>query len=95
MQRDEAYHQGTVWPWLIGPYAEAVLRVGQFSAESKGEALAAIKGLLQSMLGGGPFPTLGLLHEIHEAAPPHRPVGCMAQAWSVAEVLRVLQLLQI
>ncbi len=93
MQRDEAYHQGTVWPWLIGPYAEAVLRVGQFSPEAKKEAGAAIAPLLEQMLGEGEFPTFGQLYEVHEAAPPHRPGGCMAQAWSVAEVLRVLKLL--
>jgi len=94
MQRDEAYHQGTVWPWLIGPYAEAVLRTGRFSAEARREALAAIAPLLQSMLGEGSQPTLGQLYEIHEADRPHRPVGCMAQAWSVAEVLRVLKLME-
>lgn len=93
-ERDEAYHQGTVWPWLIGPYAEAVLRVGQFSAEAKQEARQAIDPLLRMLAGEGPFPSLGQLHEIHEAAPPHRPVGCMAQAWSVAEVLRVLRLIE-
>ncbi len=87
--RDRAYHQGTVWPWLIGPYAEAVLRVGKFSNAAKAQALAAITPLMQWLMGDG----LGQLHEIHEADPPHHPVGCMAQAWSVAQVLNVLSLL--
>ncbi|MEX0775528.1 MAG: amylo-alpha-1,6-glucosidase [Phycisphaeraceae bacterium] len=89
-QRDQAYHQGTIWPWLIGPYAEAVLRTGDFSAESRQAARAAVTPLLEDLLGRG----LGQLHEIHEAEPPHRPVGTMAQAWSVAELLRVLWLLE-
>ncbi|MBI1335863.1 MAG: hypothetical protein GC164_02745 [Phycisphaera sp.] len=91
--RDEAYHQGTVWPWLIGPYAEAVLRVGKFSEPAREKAGQAIASLVEMILGGGRFPALGQLYEIHEAAEPHRPVGCMAQAWSVAEVLRVTALI--
>ncbi len=87
--RDAAYHQGTIWPWLIGPYAEAVLRVGRFSQASRQVALEAVTPLLDFLAGPG----LGQLHEIHEAQPPHRPVGCLAQAWSVAEVLRVLRLI--
>ncbi len=95
MQRDAAYHQGTVWPWLIGPYAEAVLRVGRFSDAARAEARAAIQPLLDLMMGSAhsPFPGVGQLHEIHEASPPHRPVGCFAQAWSVAEIVRVLALI--
>mgnify|MGYP001995871259 FL=1 len=87
--RDKAYHQGTIWPWLMGPYAEAVLRVGKFSDESKTEALAAVSPLLNFMKDKG----IGQLYEIHEAQSPHRPVGCMAQAWSVAELIRVLSLI--
>ncbi|MCC5829767.1 MAG: glycogen debranching enzyme family protein [Phycisphaeraceae bacterium] len=90
-QRDEAYHQGTIWPWLIGPYAEAVLRCGGFDAASRAEAFEAISGLLSFMEGRG----VGQMHEIHEAAPPHRPVGCPAQAWSVAEVIRVARLIEL
>ena len=88
--RDKAYHQGTVWPWLIGPYAEAVLRVGRFSAKAKAEAQAVIDPLLRQLTGPG----LGQLHEIHEGDPPHRPAGCIAQAWSVAEVLRIVRLIE-
>lgn len=93
-QRDKAYHQGTIWPWLIGPYAEAILRVGDFTPQAKAQARAVLSPLLEEMLG----PTLGQLHEIYEAdallpGGRHRPVGCMAQAWSVAEVIRIWQML--
>jgi glycogen debranching enzyme len=88
-QRDEAYHQGTVWPWLIGPYAEAVLRVGRFSEASRREARAAIAPLIAFLRGDG----LGQLHEVHDADPPHRPDGTPAQAWSVAALIRTLSLL--
>lgn len=88
-QRDSAYHQGTIWPWLMGPYAEAVLRVGRFSHESKIEALEAIRPLCERLEGHG----CGHVGEIHEAMAPHRPVGCFAQAWSAGEILRVLRLI--
>jgi len=95
-ERDEAYHQGTVWPWLIGAYAEGVLRAGQFSAKSRAAAFAAVRPLIQQMLGDPAThcPTIGQLYEIHEAAAPHRPVGTPAQAWSVAEVLRIVRLIE-
>lgn len=92
--RDAAYHQGTVWPWLIGAYAEGVLRVGRFKPEAKAEACSVIAPVLAMLAGKGPFASLGQLHEIHEGDPPHRPVGCIAQAWSVAEVLRVQNLIE-
>jgi len=89
LDRDAAYYQGTVWAWLIGPYAEGVLRVDRFSDASKEQVRALLEPLLGELTGGG----LGQLHEIYEGDPPHRCVGCMAQAWSVGEVLRVLRLL--
>ena len=88
--RDQAYHQGTVWPWLMGPYAEAVLRLGKFSDASKAEARQAIEPLLEELMGRG----MGQISEIYEGDPPHRPVGCIAQAWSVAELLRVMRLIE-
>ncbi len=97
-ERDRAYHNGTVWPWLLGPYAEAVLRVGKFSERSRALARDAIQPLLDMIApsdtadSGGP--ALGQIPEIYDAddAPqrPRRPDGCFAQAWSVAECLRVL-----
>lgn len=86
--RDEAYHQGTVWAWLIGSYGEAVLRAGKFSKAAKAEARQVLGPLLNDLRERG----LGQIHEIYEGDEPHRPVGCVAQAWSVAEVLRVWRL---
>jgi len=88
--RDEAYHQGTVWAWLIGPYVEGVLRAGRFSDAAKREAMDALKPLLDEMMNEG----LGQLHEIYEAESPHRAVGAVAQAWSVSEVLRVWRMIE-
>ncbi|QDU72779.1 amylo-alpha-1,6-glucosidase [Mucisphaera calidilacus] len=88
--RDKAYHQGTIWPWLLGPFAEALLRAHDFSSSAKARALAAITPLLDHARHAG----LGQVPEIYEAREPHRPVGCPAQAWSVAELLRVLDLLK-
>ncbi len=89
MSRDRAYHNGTVWPWLFGPYAEAVLRVGGCSAESKAQVRALLAPLLHSMNGC----CLGQIAEVFDAEGtpdrPQRPQGCVAQAWSIAEILRV------
>lgn len=87
--RDGAYHRGVVWPWLIGPYAEAVLREGGFGAEAKDRVRAAIAPLIERLTTERHPGMLGQLHEIHEPEPPFAPRGCPAQAWSVAEVLRV------
>jgi predicted glycogen debranching enzyme len=76
--RDRAYHQGTVWPWLLGPYADACRRAGR----STGELTA---GLVERLPSAG----LGSVSETADGQPPHRPTGCPWQAWSVAEVLRV------
>lgn len=92
--RDKAYHNGTVWPWLLGPFAEAVMRVGQFSQASRSEARKLLKPLIDELLTPGPGRAIGQLAEVydgdHTDSAPRRPDGCPAQAWSVAEVLRVL-----
>ncbi|UCD74690.1 MAG: glycogen debranching enzyme family protein [Phycisphaerales bacterium] len=88
-QRDSAYHQGTVWPWLIGPYCEAVLRVGEFSDAAKDEVRQTLQPLVSELDRG----CVGQIAEVYDGDPPHRPSGCPAQAWSVAEVLRVIKLL--
>jgi predicted glycogen debranching enzyme len=82
--RDRAYHQGTVWPWLLGPYWETHLRL-----HGRVEELESALGVLEGRLSGAAIGTLG---EIFEGDAPHRPVGCVAQAWSVAEALRLLAL---
>jgi glycogen debranching enzyme len=79
--RDAAYHQGTVWAWLIGPFIDAWLKV------HPGETTAARRWLA----GFAPHLStacVGSISEIFDAAPPFTPRGCFAQAWSVAEVLR-------
>jgi predicted glycogen debranching enzyme len=78
--RDAAYHQGTVWGWLIGHFIDATLKVNPDRAAAR----ALLKGF-ESHLGEG---GLGQISEIFDASPPFRPRGCIAQAWSVAETLR-------
>ena len=79
-----------MWPWLIGPYAEAVLRVGRFSDTARAQAREVVTPLLDVLTGSG----MGQIHEIYEGDLPHAPVGRSAHAWSLAEVLRVLWLLE-
>jgi len=89
-QRDQAYHQGTVWPYLAGPFVEAFLKVNNFSAESKIQAAGFIEPLLQHFINDG---CLGQVSEIFDGDKPHRPRGCFAQAWSVAELIRAYLLI--
>ena len=77
--RDAAYHEGTVWPYLLGAYADACARVRGRVPEGLTEPL------LVHLEGEG----LGTLPEIFDGDPPHAPRGCPAQAWSVTEILRV------
>jgi predicted glycogen debranching enzyme len=84
--RDCAYHNGTVWAWLIGGFLDAYLRVNKRSTESIAQAKVWLNPLIDHMNSSG---CVGSISEIFEADPPHRPVGCFAQAWSVAEVLRL------
>jgi predicted glycogen debranching enzyme len=77
-ERDSAYHQGTVWPWLLGPFIAADRR---FNGDRAAELLEPLLAFAQSR-GTGQVP------EIFDGDPPHEPRGCFAQAWSVAEVLR-------
>ncbi len=83
--RDGAYHQGTVWAWLIGPFIEAHLAVHGDPARA-----AAILAPFADQLR---IEGLGTVGEIFEGAPPHAPRGCIAQAWSVAEILRAWSLI--
>lgn len=93
-ERDAAYHTGTAWPWLLGPMAEAVLRVGDFSAVACREARAIVTPMLAEMLGPD-TPSPGQMFEVYDGDADHqRPGGCPAQAWSVAEVLRILTLIR-
>lgn len=85
-ERDSAYHQGTVWPWLMGPYVEAYLRVHDFADDAKAEGRRLLEPLLAHLDDAG----LGSISEVFDGDPPHRPNGCFAQAWSVAEVRRAM-----
>jgi glycogen debranching enzyme len=84
-ERDAAYHNGTAWPWLLGPYAEAIMRVDGFSAASCQRARAVLEPMMSELDGL----CLGQLAEVYDGDAPQRPGGCPAQAWSVAELLRV------
>jgi predicted glycogen debranching enzyme len=88
-QRDGAYHQGTVWAWLIGPFIEAYLRISNFVAPACQQARIWLEPLVQHMNRA----CLGQISEIFDGDPPHTPRGAFAQAWSVAEVLRIVALL--
>jgi len=88
-QRDEAYHQGTVWPYLMGAFVEAYLKVNEFSRQSKKEAVEFIQPLMQHLTEEG---CLGSVSEIFDGDVPHKPRGCIAQAWSVAELIRAYHL---
>jgi predicted glycogen debranching enzyme len=81
--RDAAYHQGTVWAWLIGPYIDAWLRVHPGGQQQAVRLLDAFDRHLSEAC-------VGSISEVFDATSPHAPRGCVAQAWSVAEVLRCL-----
>jgi len=82
--RDSAYHQGTVWPWLMGPFISAYLHVHGRSPEALAKAAGWLSGFERYISGDG----LGQVPEVFDGDAPQRPGGCIAQAWSVAELLR-------
>ena len=79
--RDAAYHQGTVWAWLIGPFIDAWLKV---RPDDRAGARKFLEGFMPHLDEG----CVGSINEIFDAEAPYTPRGCIAQAWSVAEVLR-------
>jgi predicted glycogen debranching enzyme len=81
--RDSSYHEGTVWSWLLGPYVDALMKVesGKLKVES---VIANFKYHLNEAC-------IGQVSEIFDADAPHHPRGCVAQAWGVGEVLRVIK----
>ena len=81
--RDAAYHQGTIWPWLLGPYLDAHLRVYPDQIDAARNVLSAFPNHLSEA-------GIGSVSEIFDAEAPYTPRGCISQAWSVAEVLRGL-----
>ncbi|MBC8314283.1 MAG: glycogen debranching enzyme family protein [Bacteroidetes bacterium] len=87
-ERDQAYHQGTVWPWLFGHFAEGYLKIHGRSG------LSFIKGYYEEFAQTLTEHGVGTISEIYDGDPPHTPRGAISQAWSVAEILRVNQLIQ-
>jgi glycogen debranching enzyme len=87
--RDRSYHQGTVWPWLMGPMVEAHLRANAFSPAARAEANEWLAPFDAHLRRAG----VGFISEIFDGSLPHAPAGCIAQAWSVAEILRAKRLI--
>jgi predicted glycogen debranching enzyme len=85
-ERDGAYHQGAVWPWLAGPFVEAWVRVRGGTAEARAKARELF---LAHQLSRLDLPGLNHVPEIADAEPPHTAQGCLFQAWSLGEVLRL------
>jgi len=81
--RDSSYHQGTVWSWLLGPYVDALVK-----AKSPKTKIKKVIDAFKYHLNEG---CIGSVSEIFDADAPHHPRGCIAQAWGVAEVLRVIK----
>ena len=84
-QRDEAYHQGTVWSWLLGPYIDAIMKLQ--GVRAKPMARKVIQQCCDHLHHAG----VGTVSEIFDGDPPHHPKGCIAQAWGVAELIRVIK----
>lgn len=86
-ERDSAYHQGTVWGWLIGPFVDAYRKVHGRSKKTEKRVTEILSGFESHLTEAA----VGQISEIFDAELPFRPRGCFAQAWSVAEVLRVVR----
>jgi predicted glycogen debranching enzyme len=84
-ERDSAYHMGTVWPWLIGPFLTAYLKTNGRTTAARQKAALWLEGCCEQLYCAG----LGQISEITDGDAPHEPRGCFAQAWSVGELLRV------
>ena len=92
IERDVAYHNGTVWPWLIGHYGAALLRVSSDSFSVYNILKPCILALEEHVYRQA---GLGSISEVFDGDPPHRPNGCISQAWSVAELIRLIDLLDV
>ena len=84
--RDMAYHNGTIWPWLLGPYVTAYLKVNDYSTKAREQMLENL--ILPLFTVGIHQDGLGTINEIYDCDPPNAPRGCISQAWSIAEPLR-------
>ncbi|MEI8171983.1 MAG: amylo-alpha-1,6-glucosidase [Deltaproteobacteria bacterium] len=88
--RDMAYHQGTVWPWLLAQFGEAYLRVAKDRAAARTFLIDYLRSFIRQHI---PVAGIGCISEIFDGDPPHRPNGCIAQAWSSAGLIRLYSLL--
>jgi len=88
--RDACYHQGTVWSWLLGPYMDAIMRTPQFVARDGLSGEEKVKDIIKKFKYHLQEGCMGSVSEIFDANPPHYPRGCVAQAWGVGEILRVI-----
>jgi len=86
-ERDTMYHQGTVWPWLLGPFVRAYLRFHSDSPQTRIRVSGWIAAFHEHVRNAG---IVGQISEIFDGDAPHAARGCPAQAWSVAELLRVI-----
>jgi glycogen debranching enzyme len=82
--RNLAYHQGSVWPWLLGPFVKAYVRVAGDAVSARREAAKFLEPIRIHLSEAG----VGFISELFDGDPPHLPRGCIAQAWSVGEILR-------
>ncbi len=87
ISRDRAYHNGTIWPWLLGPYISAYLKTQQTTTRQARESVLQ-KLIVPFFTVGIRQAGLGTISEICDADAPNTPRGCISQAWSVAEPLR-------
>ena len=87
-ERDNAYHQGTVWVWLLGHFCEAYLKIRGKTGLNRVEAI--LKKFEEDITTYG----IATIPEIYDGDPPHNPKGCISQAWSVAELLRINHLIE-
>ncbi|WP_406657797.1 amylo-alpha-1,6-glucosidase [Methanolobus sp. ZRKC2] len=86
LHKDRAYHNGTVWPWLLGPYITAYTKINEYSKNSREDMELLLNALKKHLDEAG----IGTISEVFDGNAPHRPGGCISQAWSVAEISRVL-----
>lgn len=91
LTRDAAYHQGTVWPWLIAHFGEAYIKAAEDKAAAKAFLLNYVRAFLRNHM---PEAGIGCISEIFDGDPPHRPNGCISQAWSAAGLIRLYILLK-
>jgi glycogen debranching enzyme len=82
--RDLAYHQGPAWPWLLGQFVTAYVKISGNTDIARKDAMSFLEPLRKHLQEAG----LGFISELFDGDPPFRPRGCIAQAWSVAEILR-------